>query len=604
MKKILLLLVAYVALAFLVCVGVAYGAGQIPAVLPGQTTKYVLFRALFYFLRVLPALLTSGFLIACAIYFGHHAEKARERFSAEIVAHFKMVLIASLGMVFVLAFSREVFVPQVVAWQKLMTEASGLLNEYLISGRYCLVVKRYVLAHEYAKQALRLDPSNKEAQALLDDAERNMNKMRPRREKEESLTPTQYAWGELAHETVSSLIAKANKAKEDGQWFNAHYYAQLALSVATGADINRQEARLLANEAWEHLDTPGGLVDEVARQFYEKKRRAYTSLMNGDTLAAYYAFSELQSDRVSAMVDPDVRNFFEIAKERLAAEAFFIDETLHLQLFEYVQNIYFTLTHDDGRRDVIFIRGITAVSNSGRMIQYLRDFSLYAYAPDGTFLYSVNTPYAKMVAEPVTVFDEQTRAEHGISESYKNVPYLILRSVAREFGRMKNDPVYTFSAAVPESEHAEPTAMILPMSFDDFNLVCDAAVGPQRMNLLSLIRIAGKADSFGYPGEVFSATLISRLTYPLLMLIVLIFTAAFAWSYRVGTSQLFKFIWSFALPLCTVMVYPLLEILLYVEDLLCYAIIALLGQSAVAVAILVYVLVLCLVSAYFLARKA
>lgn len=604
MRKILLLLVAYVALAFVVCVGVAYGVGQIPAVLPGRATAYVLYRALLYFLRVLPALLTSGFLIACAIYFGHHAEKARERFSAEIVAHFKMVLFASLGMVFVLAFTREVFVPQVSARQKLMAEASGLLNEYLISGRYCLVVKRYVLAHEYAKQALRLDPSNKEAQALLDDAERNMNKMRPRREKEESLAPTHAVWGELAHETVTSLIAKANKAKENGQWFNAHYYAQLALSVATGADINQQEARFLAAEAWEHLDTPGGLVDEVARQFYEKKRRAYAYLMSGDTLEAYYAFSELQNNRISAVVDPDVQNFFEIAKERLAAEAFFIDETLHLQLFEYVKNIYFTLTHDDGRRDVIFIRGITAVSNSGRMIQYLREFSLYAYAPDGTFLYSVTTPYAKMIAEPVSVIDEQTLAENGISASCKNVPYLILRSVAREFGRMKNEPVYTFAAAVPESEYAEPSAIILPLSCDDFNLVCDAAVGPQQMNLLSLIRIADKADSFGYPGEVFSATLISRLTYPLLMLIVLIFTASFAWNYRVEKSQLFKFSWSFVLPLCTVIVYPLLEILLYVEDLVCYAIIALLGQSAVAVAMFVSVVFLCLVSVYFMSRRA
>lgn len=604
MRKILLLLVAYVALAFAVCVGVAYGVGHIPAVLPGQATTYMLFRALLYFLRVLPALLTSGFLIACAIYFGHHAEKAQVRFSPEIIAHFKMVLFASLGMVFVLALSREVFVPQVTARQNLMTEAPGLLNEYLISGRYCLVVKRYVLAHEYAKQALRLDPSNKDAQALLDDAERNMNKMRPRREKEASLAPTQYAWGELAHETVTSLIAKANKAKEDGQWFNAHYYAQLALSLATGADINRQEARLLANEAWEHLDTPGGLVDEVAKQFYDKKRRAYDYLLSGDTLEAYYAFSELQSNRVSAVVDPDVQNFFEIAKERLAAEAFFIDETLHLQLFEFVQNIYFTLAHDDGRRDVIFIRGITAVSNSGRMIQYLRGFSLYSYAPDGTFLYSMTTPYAKMVAEPVAVFDEQTLAEKGISESYKNVPYIILRSVAREFGRMKNEPVYTFSAAVPESEHAEPSAMLLPMPFDDFNLACDAAVGPQQMNLLSLIRITGKADSFGYSEEVFSATLISRLTYPLLMLIVLIFVASFAWNYRVEKAQLFKFSWSFVLPLCTVIVYPLLEILLYVEDLVCYAIIALLGQAAVAVAIVIAVVLLFLGSAYFMARKA
>ena len=116
--------------------------------------------------------------------------------------------------------------------------------------------------------------------------------------------------------------------------------------------------------------------------------------------------------------------------------------------------------------------------------------------------------------------------------------------------------------------------------------------------------MVGKADSFGYAGEVYSAALISRLTYPLLMLIVLILTAGFAWNYRVEENQLFKFTWSFILPVCTVILYPLLEMLLYVEDLMCYALSALLGSSAVAVAIVIYAALLILSATYFMARKA
>lgn len=604
MRKILLLLITYLVFAFAVCMGVSYGVGNVPVVLPGQTMMYVLNRALFSFLHVLPALFTSGFLVACAIYFGHHTENTRTRFSAGIIAHFKMTLLASLGMVLVLTLAREVFLPRITARQNLAVAAPELLNEYLIGGRYCLVVNRYVLAYEYARQALKLDPSNKEAQALLDDAERNMNKMRPRREQESTFTPLNLEWRELENETVTSLIEKANKAKDNEQWFNAHYYAQLALALATGADINVQEAQMLASEAWAQLETAEDLVNVSAREFYDKKKRAYSYLMSGDTLEAYYAFLDLQNNTISAIVDPDVKNFYEIARERLAAEAFFIDETLHLQLFESVHNLYFTLTHDDGSRDVIFVRGITAVSNSGRMIQYMRDFSLYTYAPDGSFLRSVFTPYAKMVAEPVSVFDQATAAKYGLSPSYQDVPYIILRSVAREYGRMKNEPVYRFAESVPEDEQFEPGAMILPMPFEDFNLACDAAAGPQQMYLLSLMRMIGKADSFGYSGEVFTAALISRLTYPLLMLIVLIFAAAFAWDYRVQKHQLFKFSWSFVLPFCTIILYPLLEMLLYIEDLICYAIIALLGQSAVAVTIFIYVVFFVLVSAYFMARRS
>lgn len=603
MKKVLLMIASYMVVAFLICIGVAYAVGNVPDVLPGQKTTYLLFRALLYFLKLLPALLTSGLLVSCSIYFGHHANGATVRFSSAIMAHFKAVLFVSLGMVFVLALSREVFVPRVTARQKLAVEAPELLNEYLISGRYCIVIKSYALAHEYAKQALKLAPGNKEAQELLDDAERNMNRMRPRVQKEESLAPMNYDWRELENETVTSLIQKANKAKENEQWFNVHYYAQLALTLGKGADINMQEARLLASEAWTHLDAAASLVDRDAKAFYDKKKRAYSYLMSGDNLEAYYAFLELQTNTNAATIDPDVKNFFEIAKERLVSEAFFIDETLHLQLFESVQDIYFTITHDDGAKDVIFIKGITAVSNSGRMIQYLREFSLYAYAPDGTFIRSVTTPYAKMVAQPVSMFDADTMAEYGLSASYKGVPYIILTSVAREVGRMKNEPVYTYSPDIPEEDRITPSAFFLPMPFDDFNLVCDASAGPQHMYLLALMKMVGKADSFGYSGEVFSAALISRLSYPLLMLIALIFTACFAWNYRVQEQQVFKFTWSFVLPLCTVILYPLLEMLLYVEDLMCYALSALLGQASIAVAIGIYALLLVLAATYFMARK-
>ena len=481
MKKIILVILSYLLVAFLICLGVGYAVGNVPDVLPGQRSTYMLFRALLYFLRLLPALLTSGFLVTTAIYFGHHAESARERFSPAIIAHFKMILLVSLGMVCVLALTREVFEPRVAARQKLAAEAPELLNEYLISGRYCIVIKSYVLAHEYAKQALKLAPGNKDAQALLDDAERNMNQMRARAKREEQESALRTEWREVANETVTSLIQKANRAKQEGLWFDAHYYAQLALKLGDGSDINIKEARMLASEAWNELETSASLVDAGAKSFYDRKKRAYAYLMSGDNLEAYYAFMELQNNTNAATVDPDVKNFFEIAKERLVSEAFFIDETLHLQLFESVQDIYFTITHSDGVRDVIFIKGITAVSNSGRMIQYLREFSQYTYAADGTFLRSVKTPYAKMIAEPVNMLDTGTLSAHGITESFKQVPYVILLSVSRDLGHMKNEPVYEFAPDIPEEERVQPTALFLPLPFDDFNLVCDASVGSQHM---------------------------------------------------------------------------------------------------------------------------
>ncbi|MBQ7158179.1 MAG: hypothetical protein IJS09_01965 [Treponema sp.] len=603
MKKILLALLAYLMIAFLICMGISGFAMEMPVVLDSQHGSFIFFRGMLYFLRALPALFGSAFLMLLSIYFGSNTGSARDRFSPAIFRHFKMVMLTSLGMVFILALSTEIFVPAINARQRLAEAAPRLLNEYLISGRYCYVIKNYYLAHEYGRQALRLSPGNQDAQRLIDDSERSLHSMRARPQSRAQKVDNSARWRELQNETVTSLLKKSQKAYEEERWFDAHYYAQLAVSSGNESDVNLLDARRMAAEAWNRLNDSAPIADQAAKKLFEQKKRAYFYLMNDDNLEAYYEFQEMYNT-AGVFVDPDIKNYYEIAKERLAREAFFIDETLHLQLFESSQNVYFTIAHPDGARDVVYIKGITMVSNSGRMIQYLRDFSMYSYGRDGRFIRSVTTPYAKMVAESVSIFDSQTASLYDIQESYKSVPYVILQSVARESTRLKNEPTFQYNPDIPLDERQEDSVLILAMPFADFNLACDATIGPKNMNLLSLLKIVDKAANFGYSEEVFQATLIQRLMYPLLLLILMIVCASFAWNYRLKNNQVFKFIWILSFPVCTLVLYLIMEICMYVSEVLCYALVGFSGQFSVISAVVIYTVLLIVSSVFFLARRS
>ena len=244
------------------------------------------------------------------------------------------------------------------------------------------------------------------------------------------------------------------------------------------------------------------------------------------------------------------------------------------------------------------------VSNSGRMIQYLREFSLYTYGRDGHFIRSVKTPYAKMVAEPISIFDANTAIQYGIKESFKNIPYVILRSVARESTRLRNDPVFTYAQNIPLEEREEENVLLLAMPFTDFNLACDAVVGPKNMNLVNLIKMVNRAEHFGYSAEVFQAALIQRVTYPLLLLILMIAFASFAWNYRLKHNQIFKFVWILNFPVCTLVLYLVLEICIYVSEILCYTLVGFSSQMTVLSAIGIYIVLFLLVSLFFLARRS
>ena len=605
MRKIAVIIFVYLALAFALCIAAAQLIGSLPVLLDGARKGYVLLRSTGLFFRLLPALLCSGFLVAASIRFGRSDKIVRTRFSPYMASLYRKVMLASFCMVFVLAMVKEVGISVVTARQKFAEASPYLLNEYVMLGEQQLERGNAELAREYATYALRLDQKHPAANALLENSEIRLRQITPeQQEPSESSDGKDFSAGAVMNETVLSLLKKSREAAAMEHWFNAHYYAQLALSFSAERDSNFVEAQRLAAEAWNKLSHPQALQENDTWRLYDKKRQAYNALMNGDNLDAYYRFKELADAVPYYEIDPDVRNFLQIAQERLEAECFYTDETLNLQRFESAQNVYFTIKHKSGMTDVVFINGMTQVRDTGGMLTYLRGFSMYTYAADGALVRTVSTPYAKMLAQPVATYSAAAREQYGIAEDYKLVPTLQLKSVQRDRPGAVNMPEYRYIADVPALERTDSNLLVLAMPFDNFALACAAARGADNMSLPALFKISRIATEFGYATELFGAALVRRLLYPLVMLLLFLFCASFAWNYRLAPTQVFKFKWILLLPISTLLLHLLIEILLFTADLACYALIAVVGNALLPIAVTLCLLLLFALSVTFMARTS
>ena len=606
MKKIALIILVYLALCFGICVGIANLMGNVPPLLANARTGYLFFRTVLIFFTLLPALLCSAFLVAASISFGHSEGKALVRFSPLLFRHYRKVMLASFCMVFILALVKEIGVPAIKARQTAAELAPRLLSEYVTLGEHFFVQGNDALAHEYARAALNIDPANEKALSLVDETEKRLNQIPPVDTGTKDLPQEDigYAYQEVQNETVASLIEKAQEAAGKEEWFNAHYYAQLAVSLGTGRDINLPDARRLAAEAWNHLSDPRMSEDSAVWHFFAEKKRAYFALMSGNNVEAYYQFLELSRKQAENAFDPDIKNFLQVAEARLESECFFIDETISLQRFESAQNIYFTISHQNGVKDVVYFRGITQVRNTGGMLTYLRGFTMFTYGRDGRLVRTITTPYAKMVAEPVSALSSEIRQTADIKDEFRLVPALQLKSVERDWRGTVNAPVYTYSDFVPEAERPEYSYLLLSLPFNDFMHACDISLGADRMNLLSLMKISSSVHDFGFSSEIFTTALVRRLMYPLILLILFVFCASFAWNYRLAPDQLFKFKWIFVLPFASFLLYLIIEALLFMSNLACYALISIAGSWTLAVALCIALALLFAVSAIFLARTS
>lgn len=604
MKKLLPILCGYTILCAIVCILFGFFRGEVPEVPVGMEGLYKFLNGLQLCFKALPAIIFTGITIGYAVAFGRNPEGSRKRFSSAMFKRYRHVLIVGLVCVFVLTAANEFGVLFTGMKQSQLRQMPTVLRDYIRTGNDLCDRENFLLARQYAQTVLEVEPENEAAHALLEKIDLMSSYISPDEivKKHRGGMMAEYTEADAA--TIYELYTRALLAEKQEDWFAAHYYAETALSLAGGRDINKDALQKISAHAWNVLSAP--LTDSVTDDvlIFEKKLEGYTALMRGDNLHAYYVFHTLSQQSHALSIDADVERYLKLAETRLLDECFFIDEQSFINSFESASNVYFSVKYEEPVGDVytqiVYIKGVTDVADSGGVVQYLRNFSLIDLGKNGKYLGGVFVPYAKLSEISVEDFSDSDKRALGIPLDAKFVPQVLLRSVDRNDENIMQEPVY-YRVGYPTDNG--PDRLFLPLSFADYLLVADASHGAEHMDITSLFAFSPKAELFGYSREVFSQVLTDRILYPVFLLALIICFATYAWDNRISADSIFKFKWIFTFPLFTVLFYFIDHFFVWVFRLQNYAMLGVSGKLSLLWSAIFYVLIFIIASIVFLSRN-
>ena len=642
MKKTISIILIYAAIIFIACLIGTYAYRQLPELIPSTKNTYRVMRALNWFLMLLPSILLSGFAIACSVIWKGQGEFLTKRFSEAMMKRFAFVIPVSLVMVLILSLNYELIQPAVYEKYLGLETAVTDLKSNKSTARNLLNAGQPEIAYQYALRATQLSEDDEEAAQLLLDVKNAVDLARDRALHDKKKLTIDEAERPISSAdrsySVQDLLQKSQAAMDEKDYFQAHYWASLAVQACTETDTNLNIAKAAAAEAWDKLKNPVDFKNQEAYDYYMRKMGAYQALQSGttsDNLSAYYAFKALS--RNGHADDPDIIRYLALAQEAVESEYFFIDETENLTKLENNRNIYFSIENkNNGTKDVIYIKGSWDTKSDGYAVRYLDGLTIVTFSKSGKFMRSMYAPIAKVISQPVSVLDDETKRLQGIQDSWKSIPYVMLQAVDRETKGVVVAPSYSYvesglpdyvlqaeglvdRSPLTDTMQMEETiselktivtrmlpetrSIILPMPYRDFTATNQATGGPDRMDLATLFLFLKKAQDYGFSTEVFSRSLLGRAMFPLLMLMLFIAFATLGWNYRVDDDTSFKFRWLFLVPIAGAITYLILKIIEYFYDLLNYVIVGAFGGAALWVALGVNVVLLMIVSLYFLARR-
>lgn len=607
-KKIIEIFSFLLGLNFIICIIIGFCMKNPAAVSKNLVFSYRLLTGIQIFIEYLPIFMITCFVITFAVYFGKNSAGSSSRFSQEMLKHFKTIMILSLIVVFVLTMSLEVFGTLTAKRKNLIVNRPRIINEYIKVGNNLYNGGFYERAKRYGQAALKLDNNSKEAIDLIDRSDeeiQNNEKSNLRLKIYESVEEAEKVDRVVINakqiNEVYNYYLMAKDAFDKKQWFNAHYFAETGISLATPKDPNLEELKKISNNAWNNLNEYHNLEKSDEQKIFDKKYEGYLALVQKDDLKAYYIFRELYTSSRQMQADPDVNFYLEIAENRVNERTFFIDETFELERFENANDIYFVCNYKDGTKDIIYFKGMTSVQKTGNTVQYLRDLTIITVDDDGNFYRKMHVPYAKMLPVSVKNLSSSARNLMGIDANVEFIPYIILKSIERDRENSESFPTYEYFDGTKRNK---PEYLLLSMPYDDFLMLETFKTDVNSIPIGNLLKLIKISEQYGYPQEVFTQVFMNRIFYPIWMLILFLLIAAFAWDNRLNSEQYFKFTWVLAFPVFFVIGFVFYKLSVFIFKLMNFTMLGSFGFfKGTICGIVVYFILLIATSLRFLSCK-
>ncbi|MGN0749645.1 MAG: hypothetical protein ACI4LS_04045 [Treponema sp.] len=608
MKKNIIVLSFILIFSLIVCLIIGFVLNVPFEVSKNSVFLYKILTGLELFVQYLPVFIIASFILTFSVHFGQHCEGSIVRFSQAMVERFKKIMIFSLMLTFIITMSNEVFGTLINRKKQSIIESQKILNEYLKVGNNLFNNGFYERAKRYGNVALTLQPNSKEAVDLIDRAEveiqRNENsnlRFKIYESVEDAEKVDKVVINPEQINEVYSYYLKAKDAYDKKEWFNAHFFAETGISLATPKDPNLEDLKKISNSAWNNLSEYHNLEKNEEQQIFDKKYEGYLALVQKDDLKAYYLFKQLYMSSRQMQSDPDVKFYLEIAENRVNEKSFFIDETFELESFENANDIYFACNYKDGTKDLVYFKGMTCVEETGNSVQYLRDLTIITIDNEGNFYRKMNVPYAKVLPVSVKNIPPSVKQLMGIEDDVESIPYLMLKSIERERENSEVFPVYTYSDG---SVGNKPEYLLLSMPYEHFLMLENFKNNVTSIPLPQLLKLAKISEQYGFLEEMFTQSCLDRLFYPIWTLILFLLISTFAWNNRVGSGQYFKLTWVFAFPEFLLISYVFYKLSMFIFKLINFTLLGVFGfLNACISALIFYLVMMVLAGVKFLACK-
>ena len=608
MKKNIIVLSFILIFSLIVCLIIGFVLNVPFEVSKNSVFLYKILTGLELFVKYLPVFIIASFILTFSVHFGQHCEGSIVRFSQAMVERFKKIMIFSLMLTFIITMSNEVFGTLINRKKQSIIESQKILNEYLKVGNNLFNNGFYERAKRYGNVALTLQPNSKEAVDLIDRAEveiqRNENsnlRFKIYESVEDAEKVDKVVINPEQINEVYSYYLKAKDAYDKKEWFNAHFFAETGISLATPKDPNLEDLKKISNSAWNNLSEYHNLEKNEEQQIFDKKYEGYLALVQKDDLKAYYLFKQLYMSSRQMQSDPDVKFYLEIAENRVNEKSFFIDETFELESFENANDIYFACNYKDGTKDLVYFKGMTCVQETGNSVQYLRDLTIITIDNEGNFYRKMNVPYAKVLPVSVKNIPPSVKQLMGIEDDVESIPYLMLKSIERERENSEVFPVYTYSDG---SVGNKPEYLLLSMPYEHFLMLENFKNNVTSIPLPQLLKLAKISEQYGFLEEMFTQSCLDRLFYPIWILILFLLISTFAWNNRVGSGQYFKLTWVFAFPEFLLISYVFYKLSMFIFKLINFTLLGVFGfLNACISALIFYLVMMILAGVKFLACK-
>lgn len=577
-RHVLRLFIIYTLLVFVGLFIYSYYNCEIPDGYIFSEIQYKLLDCVILFISFFPALVLSSLLLGYSWTFGRNIEESIGRFSIKILDFFKNVLVIGIVFTALIMITEEICLPYFQMKQKTLIIQSSDFYRFKDLAQKSLENEDLLHARFYIDRAMNIDIENEEAKQISENIEQleNIEKFIVKDSHQVEDTNVYVSPSGQSY-TIASLMELAKQAWLKKNYFDVHYYASLVLDIAPQDDGNIANAKQLRSDSWNALNTATRDVNQESESVYQKKKDGYMALMEKDYTTAYFTFLDLKNKYPK---DPDVVRYFDIANEKLNTQYFFIDETYNLKLFENYNNVFFSYPTPSGGLDVVSIKGITSVKETGNYLQYLRDLNIVSYDSRRNFVKSLSVPYAKMFSQPLEQTSDEIKKSMEQYGKIRDIPVVMLESIDRETEGVFFLPDYEFAMGVQQEE---PLLYTFTIPYSDFDLLCKASQGTSNMSLDVLFSFAKKASLYGYSKEVFSQNLILRITSPIIMMILIVCITVLSWNYRLSKNGIFKFIWLFLFPIFSIVIYAILQVINFVLALIYFALVGIVGELSLII---------------------